>query len=180
MTTLHGYLRSLFQRTNDNVRANAGFIGDRIQNVIEANELALLDTLAADFPILDREFSVDRMNHLLGAFSVYAYPNQSEFLSSAMSVLAHLQGADKSKQLAHDAYVCVGFGLAKFVGDPTATSVAMPMSSEPLTDVQVFEQAVASCKMKAGTDAVEAMPPGFWAKLIAAALSILQQFFPVA
>lgn len=117
----------------------------------------------------------DRLTLLLSGANMFAYPKQDEFFASAVAVLGHLRGDNKAKNLAHDAYVCAGYGLSMTLGDPTAATAA---GATPLTDVQVFEQAVACCGPADGTMKAQALPPGFWAKLIAAALAILQQFFP--
>jgi hypothetical protein len=52
MKNLEDFIREVIEDKNNDIRANTRFVGDRIQDLIERNELALLRSLAKRLPFL--------------------------------------------------------------------------------------------------------------------------------
>lgn len=101
-------------------------------------------------------------------------PYPSTFPSEAFDhVLAALRGQGEAKTLVHDAWEAAGFALGQFVGLPTAT-----MAAEPITEEDAVQRV---CVAFEGTEngmvkSVEAIPPFVWEMVLQACLALLNKF----
>jgi hypothetical protein len=156
------YLRSVISRMSDKVRERSGIVGDVIQNRIEANLLALVDTLSDDWNLKVWNLTGENMR---------PFPTQAETFEAAGVLLTLVRGG--SPDYKPGDYVHAGLCVADFaVQQIMQTTDGQFNTANYATDEDALVALQSACDDRASAAALPAAIN--WKQLLQMAWSLLK------